>query len=227
MAAVGDSGPDQNAEDPYARLGLSQGASFEQVQQARQACLDQVGDDQQARARVESAYDAVLMSRLRERQQGQLSEAAADASVREESGNKSTAFQATGVLQKLQPKLMDAGQAISDMRPQVALVQGPGLWIRLGIGSLAMVALLLSSDSVQLVLALGLIGGYVSAVRRGRRPLSSLGWTLASVVVGLVAGGVLAAALSPSAVDQLNLNSDQIQAIPAAVLLWLTALLLA
>lgn len=227
MAAVGDSGPDQNSEDPYARLGLSHGASFERVQQARQQCLDQVGDDPQARARVETAYDAVLMSSLRERQQGQLSEAAADASVREESGSKATAFQTTGVLQKLQPRLMDAGQAFSEMRPQIALVEGPGLWIRLGIGSLAMVALLLSSDSVQLVLALGLIGGCVSGVRRGRRPLSSLGWTLAAVVIGLVAGGVLAAALSPSAVQQLHLNSDQIQAIPAAVLLWLTALLLA
>ena len=85
MAAVGDSTPDQNSDDPYARLGLSVGASFERVQQARQACLDQVGDDQQARARVESAYDAVLMSRLRERQQGQLSDAAADASIQSRS----------------------------------------------------------------------------------------------------------------------------------------------
>ena len=131
------------------------------------------------------------------------------------------------MLQKLQPRLQDAGQAISGIRPRVALVEGPGLWIRLGIGALAMVALLISSESVQLVLALGLIGGYVSAVRRGRRPLSSIGWTLAAVVVGLIAGGVLAAALSPSAVEQLHLNSDQIQAIPAALLLWLTALLLA
>lgn len=227
MAAVGDSGPDPTSEDPYIRLGLSQGASFERVQQARQHCLDQVADDPQARARVESAYDAVLMSRLRDRQQGQLSEAAANASVREESSSKATAFQTTGVLQKLQPRLLDAGQAISGIRPRFALVEGPGLWIRLGIGALAMVALLISADSVQLVLALGLIGGYVSAVRRGRRPLSSIGWTLAAVVVGLIAGGVLAAALSPSAVDQLHLNSDQIQAIPAAVLLWLTSLLLA
>ena len=227
MAAVGDSGPDPTSDDPYVRLGLSQGASFEEVQQARQHCLYHVGDDLQARARVESAYDAVLMSCLRDRQQGQLSEAAADASVREESANKGTAFQTTGVLQKLQPRFLDAGQAISGIRPQVAFVEGPGLWIRLGIGALAMVALLISADSVQLVLALGLIGSYVSAVRRGRRPFSSIGWTVAAVVVGLIAGGVLAAALSPSAVDQLHLNSDQIQAIPAAVLLWLASLLLA
>ena len=74
---------------------------------------------------------------------------------------------------------------------------------------------------------MGLIGGYVSAVRRGRRPLPAIGWTLAAVVLGLLAGGVLAAALSPSAVEQLHLGSTQIQALPAALLLWLLALLLA
>ena len=225
MAAVGDSAPDQNSDDPYARLGLSVGASFERVQQARQTCLDQVGDDQQARARVESAYDAVLMSRLRERQQGQLSDAAADASIREQADGK--AEPATGVLQTLQPRLLDASQAISDIRPQISLAEGPGLWIRLGVGLLAIVSLLISPDSVQLVLAMGLIGGYVSAVRRGRRPLPAIGWTLAAVVLGLLAGGVLAAALSPSAVEQLHLGSTQIQALPAALLLWLLALLLA
>ena len=88
-------------------------------------------------------------------------------------------------------------------------------------------SLLISPDSVQLVLAMGLIGGYVSAVRRGRRPLPAIGWTLAAVVLGLLAGGVLAAALSPSAVEQLHLGSTQIQALPAALLLWLLALLLA
>mgnify|MGYP001260469333 CR=1 FL=1 len=79
MAAVGESGPSSGSEDPYARLGLAPGASFDEVQAARSRCLAQTDDDPQAKARVEAAYDAVLMARLRDRQQGQVSAAAATA----------------------------------------------------------------------------------------------------------------------------------------------------
>jgi hypothetical protein len=69
---------------PYERLGVSADASFDEVQAAKQNLLDQVGDDSIARARVEAAYDAVLMERLKERQQGKVSTAARSASKREQ-----------------------------------------------------------------------------------------------------------------------------------------------
>ncbi len=77
MVAVGESGSESSSEDPYTRLGLSQDATFEQVQAAKARCIADVDGDDQARARVEAAYDAVLMARLRGRQQGQVSPAAA------------------------------------------------------------------------------------------------------------------------------------------------------
>jgi hypothetical protein len=42
-----------------------------------------------------------------------------------------------------------------------------------------------------------------------------------------VVGSVLTASLSPTAFNQLNLSLEQVQAVPAALLLWLAALLLA
>ena len=54
MAAVGESGSAPESDDPFARLGLSRGASFEQVQSARERCLKETGDDPQAKARVEA-----------------------------------------------------------------------------------------------------------------------------------------------------------------------------
>ena len=87
--------------------------------------------------------------------------------------------------------------------------------------------LILSPGSVQLVLALGSIGLFLSQIRRGRRPLASLGWTLLVLLIGLLAGSLLMAALSPTAVQQLILNPLQIQALPAALLLWAASLLLA
>ena len=52
-------------------------------------------------------------------------------------------------------------------------------------------------------------------------------WTLLLLVAGLVSGVVLVSALSPSALAQLQLSGDQIQAIPAALLLLIASLLLA
>ena len=82
MAALGESGPDSSSDDPFERLGLSRDAGFDQVQAAKVRCLDEASGDDQARARIAAAYDAVLMARLRDRQQGQVSAAAATASIR-------------------------------------------------------------------------------------------------------------------------------------------------
>ena len=67
----------------------------------------------------------------------------------------------------------------------------------------------------------------LSQIRRGRRPLASLGWTLLALLVGLVVGSLITTALSPTALEQLAISPAQIQAVPAAILLWLAALLLA
>ena len=104
MVAVGESGSESGSEDPYTLLGLSQDATFEQVQAAKARCIAEVDGDDQARARVEAAYDAVLMARLRGRQQGQVSPAAATASQREEGVGSAAltgpSFPGTSVLQK-------------------------------------------------------------------------------------------------------------------------------
>ena len=58
MAAVGESGASSGSDDPYARLGLAPGASFDEVQAARSRCLAETDNDPQAKARVEAAYGA-------------------------------------------------------------------------------------------------------------------------------------------------------------------------
>ena len=231
MVAVGESGSESGSEDPYTRLGLSQDATFEQVQAAKARCIAEVDGDDQARARVEAAYDAVLMARLRGRQQGQVSPAAATASQREEGVGSASltgpSFPGTGVLQKLRTNLPDPSQSLASLTPQWSLVEGQGRLVRVIAGIVGLGLLLVSVASVQLVLALACIGVFLSQVRRGRRPLASLGWTLLALLVGLVVGSLFTTALSPTALQQLSITPAQIQALPAAVLLWLAALFLA
>jgi hypothetical protein len=231
MVAVGESGSESGSDDPYTRLGLSQDATFEQVQAAKARCIADVDGDDQARARVEAAYDAVLMARLRGRQQGQVSPAAATASQREEGIGSAPltgpSFPGTSVLQKLRTNLPDPSQSLASLTPQWSLVEGQGRIVRVIAGIVGLGLLVVSVASVQLVLALACIGVFLSQVRRGRRPLASLGWTLLALLVGLVVGSLFTTALSPTALQQLSINPAQIQALPAAILLWLAALFLA
>ena len=231
MVAVGESGAESGSDDPYIRLGLSQDATFEQVQAAKARCIADVDGDDQARARVEAAYDAVLMARLRDRQQGQVSPAAATASQREEGVGSAPltgpSFPGTSVLQKIRTNLPDPSQSLASLAPQWSLVEGQGRIVRIIAGIIGLGLLVVSVASVQLVLALACIGVFLSQVRRGRRPLASLGWTVLALIVGLLVGSLLTTALSPTALQQLSITPAQIQALPAAVLLWLAALFLA
>ena len=156
-----------------------------------------------------------------------MSAAAASASEREESGIAPGPSPVVGVLQRLRPRLPQSAASLNGLSPTWALVEGQGLVVRLVVGAVAVVLLLVSPDSGELVLALGLIGTFVSQVRRGRRPLPSLGWSVLGVGAGLLIGAILVTALSSTAVAQLNLNSDQIQALPAVLLLLALSLLLA
>jgi len=60
---------DQNS---YSVLGLTEGSSFEEIQEARDRLLQECEGDRAQREAVESAYDAILMERLRLRQEGKI-----------------------------------------------------------------------------------------------------------------------------------------------------------
>ncbi len=57
---------------PYQVLGVSEEASFEEIQLARARLLASVGADEREQERVEQAYDAILMQRLRLRKEGKI-----------------------------------------------------------------------------------------------------------------------------------------------------------
>jgi hypothetical protein len=59
-------------QTPYEQLGVTEDASFDEIQLARQRLMAACGDDRKEVAAIESAYDAVLMHRLRLRQAGKI-----------------------------------------------------------------------------------------------------------------------------------------------------------
>ncbi|MBD2460840.1 CPP1-like family protein [Oscillatoria sp. FACHB-1407] len=56
----------------YQRLGVDENASFEEIQDARNRLMEEHDGDRKELEAIEAAYDAVLMDRLRLRQEGKI-----------------------------------------------------------------------------------------------------------------------------------------------------------
>lgn len=215
-----------DGRDPFALLGVDHEAGFELVQQARDARLGAIPpEDSLGRARIEAAYDAVLMLRLRERQLGQLTGAAATASKREAvpspSGGGNPGLPALPALPNL-PR-----PALRLSWPTLALASGPQLWPPLvGLGGLLLLHLVLGSaaGAAELLLALATLGCALALNRRSGRFFPAIGWSFGLLTLGLVLGGLLALPLSAL---PLPLAAVQWQGLPALVLLLLGSVLLA
>ena len=57
---------------PYQALGVAEDASFEEIQSVKNRLTEQFQNDPTAIAKVEAAYDAIIMERLRLRQEGKI-----------------------------------------------------------------------------------------------------------------------------------------------------------
>jgi len=224
MSQLSDPPPGPSPDpSPYERLGLPADAGFDAVQAARDARLADVAADPLARARIEAAYDAILMARLKERQQGKVSTAARTASQREQATPPQPPRPPalpTVSLPRLQPSAFSL--------PRLALAEGSGPLLALAtIGGLTLLALLLPAAPLELLLALAVLACVVSLQRRTGRLLAAVGWGLGLLTAGLVLGGLLAAAAAGPLPLGLPLSGGQLQSLPAFALLLLGALLIA
>lgn len=59
-------------QNPYSKLEVPEDASFEEIQSARDRLVENHPNDERARQDIETAYDAILMDRLRKRQEGKV-----------------------------------------------------------------------------------------------------------------------------------------------------------
>jgi Protein CHAPERONE-LIKE PROTEIN OF POR1-like len=59
-------------QNPYTKLEVPEDASFEEIQGARDRLIEQHPDNDRDRQDIEAAYDAILMDRLRKRQEGKI-----------------------------------------------------------------------------------------------------------------------------------------------------------
>jgi hypothetical protein len=220
-----ESQPPADASDPYRRLGVAPDASFDDVQAAKLSRLEEAGEDPMARSRIEAAYDAVLMDRLKERQQGRVSSAARSASQREQASPPPSrpALPALPNLPQLPASRLPRP---SFSLPRLQLASGRERWFPLAADGVLLLLLVLAPAAPELLAALATFVTLLNLQRRNGRFLAAVGWSFLLLSLGLVLGALLVTALGSSLPQGLPISPVQIQSLLAILLLLLGALLI-
>jgi len=216
-----------NSQDPYLILGISDGATFDAIQEAREKKLLQAGDDQIAKAKIEAAYDSLLMVSLKSRQLGNASNEAINASKKENEAKRVGETGPGSLLTRLKNLNLPKETSNSNLLPGLELASGQELNIRVALGILAfLLVLIVPNESVELILSLSTIGLFISQTRRGRPFFPSILWCILLLGVGLLSGALLLGGAQSFIDNTVTLSTDRLEAIPAIFLIWLGALFL-
>jgi len=212
---------------PFEVLGVNQGASFEDIQRARDEKVKQAGDDLIAKAKIESSYDQLLMGSLKARQSGSISFEAQNASLKEDQNIKTinSQFPLLSKIKNLTKNTSNNSQKFNLSNISSGLYDQ--LSSKLAIGLLFIVILFISPDSYnRLLLSISTLVLIYSQLRSGKKFFSSLGWSIAFLSLGLLFGGLIETNSLIQEVSNSSISVEKIQSVPAIIILWLGILFL-
>ena len=196
--------------NPYELLGVSDDASFDEIQSAKKRICEENKNDAQIIEQIEAAYDAVIMERLKLRQEGKIK---VPERIRFPERNKVEKMTPNQAPMINSPNWL---QGLIDNPSQGDILAPTGIFLGLGILSLF-------ANNLPLFMALGFIANIYFLTRKENRFGRSLLITIITLVVGIGLGTALTASLASSGV---NLNPDQINETNASLtflLFWITS----
>ena len=211
---------------PYEVLGVNEGATFEDIQRARDIKVKEAGDDLLLKARIESSFDQLLMGSLKARQSGNVSYEAQNASKKEKQVNNliNNDFP---LLAKIKSLNNNANNSKDYRLPKITPSSFDNLSIKIAIGILFLILLLVSPDPYnRLLLSIStLILTYIQ-IKSGKRFISSLGWSVTFLSIGLIFGGFFETNSFIQEISNNSLSIQKIQSIPAMIILWIGVIFL-
>jgi Protein CHAPERONE-LIKE PROTEIN OF POR1-like len=199
-------------QNPYEKLGVSEDASFDEVQDVRARLVEQYSGDAKRLEVIETAYDAILMERLRMRQEGKIK-------VPERIRFPERLVQPT--VQESLPKREQSPAWLAQLldKPTLADIGLP----LIGYASLSAIALFypIGGDQVlQLLLIVGVAISVYFLNRKESRLGRSVLLTFVGLTVGLIVGALITSLLLPQ-IQSIRLTADQFSTVVTFVLLWL------
>ena len=223
-----DSNKSKNNPDktPYEILGVNEGADFEDIQKARDLKVKEAGEDLLLKAKIESSFDQLLMGSLKARQSGNVSFEAQNASKKEKQINKMINNDFP-LLSKIKNLNNNVNKSNSYSLPKIKPPSFDNLSIKLSIGLLFLILLFISPDSYnRLLLSIStLILTYIQ-IKAGKRFISSLGWSVTFLSMGLIFGGLFETNSFIQEISNNSLSIQKIQSLPAMIILWIGVIFL-
>ena len=200
-------------QSPYEKLGVSEDASFDEIQDVRNRLLEKHGGDGNVREVIEAAYDAILMERLRMRQEGKIK---VPERIRFPEKRVPSSPQTSQTLGQQSPAWLKR----SIDQPTLTDVLLPGAWY-LGLSATSVLYPGGSGQVLQLSLVVGVaIGVYFLNRKEGKFGRAVL-FTLVSLIAGLIAGGLLAGLILP--LPLITLTANQFSTLLTFILMWLVS----
>ncbi|MEA5565685.1 CPP1-like family protein [Anabaena sp. UHCC 0399] len=196
-------------QNPYEKLGVSEDASFDEIQDARNRLMEQCSGDAKSVEIVEAAYDAILMDRLRMRQEGKIK---VPERIRFPELRIQSAPKESPTPREQSPAWL---QNILD-QPTKADVLLPGAWY---VG-LSAVSIFTGNQVLQLSLVVGVGVSIFFLNRKEGRFGRAVLFTLVGLIIGLIAGGLIAGWLLPQIP---YLSANQFSTVLTFILLWLVS----
>lgn len=199
-------------QNNYEKLEVTEDATFDEIQDARSRLLQQYSGDRKHLDTIEAAYDAILMERLRMRQEGKIKvpEGIRFAERLSQSPPKQSA-----VTVKQSPAWL---QNLRDTPSSTDILLPGGLFL-----VLSALTVFYTAAGVQ-TLQFGLIVGVGLSLYFLKRKEQKFGRAVLLTVLGLIAGlvvGGLVGSLLEEQIVSINLTIEQFSTVLTFILLWL------
>ncbi len=199
-------------QSPYDKLGLTEEATFDEIQEARTRLVKQCSDDPQLLEAVEAAYDAILMERLRLRQEGK---------IKVPEGIRFAENIALSPPKASPPPAQQSPSWLQELRdtPSSTEILLSGI-LFLALSCISVFYTGGGTQILQLVLVVGVGFSLYFLNRKEQKFGRAVLLTAVSLITGLIGGGLLGSLLQPQ-IASIHLTVEQFSTVFTFILLWI------
>ncbi len=203
-------------QNPYKILGVEQDASFEEIQNARSRLSQQHQEDTKLVENVEAAYDAIIMERLKMRQEGKIK---VPERIRFPERSADVPKKAASVTASAPPAWL---QQFIDTPSRADVLLPGGIFLALAVLTFFAQGDAGSQSAISLVLALGFGASIYLVNRKENRFGRAFLMSLAALLVG-IGLGFLVAGLVDTPVGNGGLAAEQVASLVTLFFFWLVS----